>query len=600
MVTLTTTILAAALKPLISEIYNSTKSSIKESIKKLSLSQVSKKIAAQLLQLDRVKTIWSPEAELSLQKFYYPSRLFIEGTPSKISNLLELPHGNLVIEGIVGQGKSIFMRYLAMSVLNDKEISAVPILVELRKISEQRSLANIIYTFLDTLGLPSDKEAFDYLARTGKIVLLLDGFDEVPGECINDTIVELETIQAKHPTLKIVISSRPKSSIQNTTGFKVLPLVELRDDDYAPFLEKLISSPNKRLDLITALAECSAHISGVVCTPLMLTLVVIVHQTEQEIPSTLPEFFDKLFNTVFSKHDRFKAGFNRQHHSGLSESELKKLFDTFCFMVIQGGSGRSLDTKAFNNHFEKASKYMNSSKCGVEDFRKDIVKIACLMLEEGFDTTTFLHKSILDYHAAAFVKSLPDKTAESFYNAAYNSYDTWKYPLEFLESIDKTRYLRNYVLGNLSTQIDLVSKLIRSRNDEELIRFLESVQPDFRYTVSADYQLIQAGPFHQASIEFFDVISDKVFEALMDAVDHSQKEKFDWAISNTQGLEIFPDESLNLNIRTIIRAFGSDLAWQELQSVETDALLTLSRAEKYLFDERAKNQFLEDILSFNV
>ena len=597
--TLTTTILTTALKPLITEIYQSTKTSIKESLKKLGLTQISKKIATQLLQLDRVKTIWSPEAELSLQKFYFPSRLMIDGIPTKISSLFELPSGNLVIEGIVGQGKSIFMRYLAMSALNDKEIGAVPILIELRKISKQRTLARTIYTLLDTLDLPSDKEAFDYLASTGKIILLLDGFDEIPGDCINDIIVELDTIQAKHPDLKIVISSRPKSSIQNTTGFKVLPLVQLTDDDYAPFLEKLINSPNKRFELIRALADCSDHISGVICTPLMLTLVVIVHQTEQEIPSTLPEFFDKLFNTVFSKHDRFKAGFDRQHYSGLSESELKGLFDAFCFMVIQGGDGRSLETKAFNKHFKKASKYMCTSNCQVENFRKDIVSVACLMLEEGFDTITFLHKSILDYHAAAFVKSLPDKTAESFYKAAFNAYDTWKYPLEFLEAIDKTRYLSNYTLGNLFNQVDFVSKLITSKNDDELILFLESIQPDFIYTVDTDYEFEQAGPISRTRIEFLDDISNRVFEAVMDTVDHSQKEKMDWAISNTQGLEKFSNESQTLNTRTIIKSFGSDLAWKELQSVETDALLELSKAEKYLAGEYKKNQFLEDMLSLN-
>src|SRR5690606_25782823 len=127
------------------------------------------------------------------------------------------------------------------------------------------------------------------------------------------------------------------------------------------------------------------------------TLVVIVHQTEQEIPSTLPEFFDKLFGTVFSKHDRYKAGFNRQHYSELPENELKKLFDAFCFMVIQGRGGRSLNPEEFNRFYEKASIYTKKTSCSVENFRKDIVKVACLMLEEGFNTTTFLHKSILDY-----------------------------------------------------------------------------------------------------------------------------------------------------------------------------------------------------------
>lgn len=598
MATLTTALLTAALKPVASDIYQITKDSIKDGIKKISLAQTIKKIASQLVILDQVKTIWSPEEALSLQKFYYPSKIMINGSITKISNLFELPEGNLVIEGIVGQGKSIFMRYIAMSVLNSEKIKTVPVLIELRKISSQRSLMHSILTSLDNFGLPCNKESFNLLASTGKIVLLLDGFDEVPSECISDTIVELESLQAKHELLKIIISSRPQSSIQHVTGFKVLPLVQLKSNDYAPFLAKLISSTAKRQELIRALDECSEHISGVICTPLMLTLVVIVHQTEQEIPSTLPEFFDKLFNTVFSKHDRFKAGFDRQHNSGLSEGELKKLFDAFCFMVVQGGGGRSLNTKLFDSNFEKASKYMHTKSCTVESFRKDIIKVACLMLEEGFDTITFLHKSILDYHASAFVKALPDDTAQSFYNAAFKSYRTWKYQLDFLKTIDKTRYLKNYVLGNLPRQLNELSELIKSNNENELIDFLESIQPQFHIT-TVDYEFEQAGPIHRTEMEFLDDISDKPFEALMDIVNYSLKEKINNAIKITQGLESLPGERQLLSIRALIKTFGSDLIWQELKAVEADTIRKIQNAEQHLADEVAKNQFLEDILFSN-
>lgn len=598
MTSLTTAILATALKPFVSEVYQSAKHSIKDNLKKLSLAQVSKKTAAQLLKLDKVKTIWAPELEISLQKFYFPSRLMIAGQPATISKLSELPVGNLVIEGIVGQGKSIFMRYLAMSSLHDKDsISTVPILVELRKITTERSLADIIQTHLDTLALPCDKFAFDYLAETGKITLLLDGFDEIPSECVSDIIFEIETIQAKHSMLKIIISSRPKSSIQNVTGFGVLNLVQLSDDDYAPFLRKLITSTSKRLEIIRALSECSAHISGVICTPLMLTLVVIVHQTEQEIPSTLPEFFDKLFNTVFSKHDRFKAGFDRQHHSGLSENELKKLFDAFCFMVIQGRGGRSLAIEEFNRFYDKALSYTKSGSCTVERFRKDIVNISCLMLDEGYDTTTFLHKSILDYHAAAFVKALPDITAERFYDTAFNSYNIWKYPLEFLEAIDTTRYLKYYTLKNLAMQLSTITKLIASKDDNELTVYLETIQPDFIYSVDKNLSFIQAGPFHPTTTKLNDTISDQLLEAAMDSVEDTNEEKMNWAISNTQGLGVFADGSSDISIRSIIRAFGSDLLWQALQILESDTLREIDSAEKYLAEFNEKNQFLEDILA---
>lgn len=74
----------------------------------------------------------------------------------------------------------------------------------------------------------------------------------------------------------------------------------------------------------------------------MLTLVVIVYETESQIPETLPDFFEKLFQVVFTRHDKLKAAFNRKHYTGLSEGTLQKVFEAFCFMCVQDGIGRSL------------------------------------------------------------------------------------------------------------------------------------------------------------------------------------------------------------------------------------------------------------------
>ena len=597
MATLTAAILTAAIKPLAGEIYQLAKGSLKDGVKKISLSQSIKKISSQLALLDQVKTIWSPEEALSLQKFYYPSKVLIDGSPTKVSSLSELPEGNLVIEGIVGQGKSIFMRYIATSILSCKIISVIPILIELRRISSLRSLMQALLIALDNLGLPCDEESFELLANNGKLVLLLDGFDEVPGELVGDVIAELESLQAKYQSLKIIISSRPKSSIQNVTGFRVLPLIQLKSGDYAAFLARLITSTVKRHEIVRALKECSENISGVICTPLMLTLVVIVHQTEQEIPSTLPEFFDKLFNTVFSKHDRFKAGFNRQHNTGLSESELKKLFDAFCFMVVQSGGGRSISTRLFDLNFEKASKY-TSATCGVDNFRRDIIKVACLMLEEGFDTITFLHKSILDYHAAAFIRALPDGTAKNFYYAAAKSHKTWRFQLEFLVDIDKIRYLKYYVLDNLPGQLKGVSDLIESGNDNELIKYLEAMQPEFHIT-TVDYEFAQAGPIHNKDVEFFNKVSDEPFEAIIDSIDFSLTEKMDCAIKLSQGPDSFPGEHQIFSVRAVINTFGSERVWKKLKSLEEETIRSINDAEKYLANEMTKSMFLEDLLFSN-
>ncbi|MEX5572239.1 hypothetical protein Q1J52_04800 [Pseudomonas lijiangensis] len=108
---------AATLKiltPLLTSIYSSASGKAKTALQKWAAASGIKRAATTLLNVEKVKTIWSPEDEISLQSFYYPSKLFKASRNGKEiyienKNIENLPKGNIVIEGIVGQGKSIFM-----------------------------------------------------------------------------------------------------------------------------------------------------------------------------------------------------------------------------------------------------------------------------------------------------------------------------------------------------------------------------------------------------------------------------------------------------------------------------------------------------------
>jgi hypothetical protein len=588
--------LASLLKPVLVDLYNGAKGKAKEGLKKWSTDQGVKKATIGLLRLDKVKTVWSPEVEISLKKFYYPSNISISGKSEAIDNIDALPPGNIVIEGIVGQGKSIFMRHLASALIDTTSIKYIPLLIELRTISSKRTLETAAYAALHALSLSPDSETFEYLASTGKIVLLLDGFDEIPGECISETIVELEHLNFRHPRLRIIISSRPRSHIQNVAGYKVLKLVQIKPQDYDKFIFRLVSDTTKRFDIVTALNSSPKNIKGIICTPLMLTLVIIVYQTEKQIPSTLSEFFEKLFGTVFSKHDRLKAGFNRQHHSGLPEQKLKQVFDAFCFMVIHQQGGRSLSSHAFESAFNGALTYLKDLQCELLGFRKDIVNVACLMVEEGFDTVTFLHKSILDYHAAAFIKNLPDAQAKAFYISAFDRSAQWGHALEFLKSIDPLRYARDYIIEFIP---DLISELKEAANfgsDEDLYEYLDSTMPSFNIKVES-YRAIEAGPLIYTSADFYGALVQSVADKCLEIIDDAFNEgEVDRAIALTESLDTDNLGTGNVNISAIFRVFGTEAVRDCLNDYEVDASRNLEITKKYLVNEKIKHDSFTDIL----
>lgn len=83
-------------------------------------------------------------------------------------------------------------------------------------------------------------------------------------------------------------------------------------------------------------------------------------------------------------------------------------------------------------------------------FKKEVVKTACLMIEEGFDLS-FIHKSVAEYHAAAFIRHCSEDVGAQFYQAISGSrqWQGWSQELRFLSEIDRYRYSKFFWIPEL-------------------------------------------------------------------------------------------------------------------------------------------------------
>lgn len=578
------TSIVRVLAPVVNDLYKGAKGEVKKNLDKWNAQLGVRKITRVLAKVESVKTIWSPDKESLLSEFYYPSKVIVYGARvynKAVARLSDLPPGNFIVQGTVGQGKSIFMRYLASSLIRDESAAAIPIFLEFRNVTTKRTLPELIQKYLESIGVVYSDETFAYLASSGRLVILLDGFDELSEDCTVDTIQDIESLQVRFPEVKLLISSRPKNEIQKISGFNVIKLLPLRRVDYDPFLKKLNITPAKRVELIDAIASSPSNVSDIIQTPLMLTLVVLVYQTDRVIPPTLAEFFESLFQVVFTKHDRLKAGFYRKHHSGLSERNLQRLFEAFCFMVIQLGFGRTLKGEEFNSAFDFALEYAEDCKCEVENFKKDIVKVACLMLEEGLDLTTFLHKSIMDYHAAAFIKRTSSEVAALFYDAVSgDAYKRWRSVLSFLESIDSYRYSQEYVLPRLPQLLSELDALLLERNDSQLVGYVSSRHPDFIMTYTSHYFPNGFESMAESSDVWEEVVDLAILETLTDFEDLDTrvdilKETFGEPSNDgvtSDGREI------NISSHRHLELFGTSAMWKSLSEASGELHQMLQKA----------------------
>lgn len=587
---------ARLLQPLITDLYQGSKKAGVRGLQRWEQQKFPQKLARRIRALEEVKTVWKPDGGVSLLDFYHPPKVELDGKGSLVNRLSELGTDNLIIEGIVGQGKSILLRSLAINEILSNDAKRLPIFLELRTLTSKLGLREAIHRQLEAFDIDVDADSLAYLYRSGKISILLDGFDEIEENLIKETYQEIEFLVQRFPELQLVITSRLGNEIQKSVAFRVVEIAPLTPAEFPAFLEKLKVSTEKSIEIRNAIRVSPSKVSTLITTPLMLTLVVIVYETESEIPETLPEFFEKLFQVVFTRHDRLKAAFSRKHYSGLSERRLQRLFASFCFMVLQLGYTRTLTTDQFSESFEMAASYTEDCKCEMEMFKQDITKVACLMLEEGIDSITFLHKSILEYYAAAFVQHLTEDNAKLFYSEVADKTHGWDEVLIFLRAIDSFRYSTYYVLPVIDMHNKKIVAPMLAASDEELGELVKRVFPDvgayFRRSVKSErgdrVDIAGYGPIHPIAGhdvgEFGYLVMDAIRESL--PADLSE-EDFQQNLGPADLTRVEGHIGVHVSVSRIMKEFGADqmrraigIFQTRLAAADRDAQKVIAAQEK--------------------
>lgn len=404
-----------------------------------------------LRHLRNVKTIWQVEKEVDIANFYYPSRVLVDEKPLAVNDVDDLPHdGNLIIEGTVGQGKSIFFRYLASRELMRGRV--LPLFVELRRVRDGQSLAQHLCGELTTLGLDADDETLNFVAQQGRLMLFLDGFDEVPEARRADLVSDIERFARRHEKTRVLISSRPNSGIAASALFRVFHLAPLTGKDYEGVVHCLAHSKALSTAIVEGVRRIGKSVISLLTTPLMVALLMIRYKAEHSIPENTVAFYDGLFLLLLQRHDKLKAGYVRPRTSGLSDAALQDTFDGLCYL------SRKADRGTFTlGELHELTKQALHAVGIVGDAAKvlqDISGITCLILEEGGECR-FIHRSVQEYHAAHFVKGRPDDVARAFYHAMLSRWRAWTHELSFLDAIDHYRFLDLFFIPDCLLALNL-------------------------------------------------------------------------------------------------------------------------------------------------
>ena len=436
------------LEKVLEDIYEGSKGAVRKKLQRWKAQSTIETLYKKIKNVRMVKTILQAEKAVDLLKVYYPSKLVVGKKRQEIRGLDELEYeGNIVVRGTVGQGKSIFFRYLTSSeMVKGKRL---PLFVELRRIGRNEKLLAHLVEEARVLGLKAmDNQTFQWLAEHGKVILLLDGFDEVREGDRTRLITEIERIAKKYDKLRILISSRPNSGIENSAFFRVFELAPLDGGEYVNVI-RAVAEPDSAESIIKAVGASRTGVAGLLVTPLMVALLVVRYRIEHTIPENVLGFYQGLFGLLLSRHDKMKGGYTRSRRSGLGDSALQSVFEGICFLTRKKMEGPLSRRDVVE--FARESARLTAYDCKPDNVVDDIMKVTCLILQEG-EECRFIHKSVEEYHSARFIKHQPDVIAQQFYRHAVELKDSihlggnWEQELRFLFMIDKYRFLKWFLV----------------------------------------------------------------------------------------------------------------------------------------------------------
>ncbi len=469
-----------ALQLVLTDAYTSSKAAISKRFRKWREEDQISHLYEHIATVRKVKTIWQIDRELDLLEFYHPTR--VEDSRDRratVSTVDDLPvAGNTLVEGIVGQGKSIFLRYLCSQELYRGK--AIPLFFELRRMSQAGNITRSLCERLSSLGFEIDEMDFRELAADGKVILFLDGFDELADEVVPLAIDELERLSDQFPKTRIIVTSRPDNQLAHSPKFRLCRLAPLAGREVDDVILKLTGGDELGHRLVASLKANPGEVQSILTTPLMITLLVITYRAFETLPETLSAFYEHLFEILWSRHDDSKPGYRRKKRVPINDGAVRRVFDAVCFITRKQNALEMQRNKLLEIAAEAIE--LRQAQCDEAAFIDDIKEITNLLLRDGANYR-FIHKSVQEFHAASYIANIrDDRQSLTFYSAMVGQerWRSWKQELLFLRETDTLRFYRYFLipetsrfckeyLGGIphewrSTPIELICRLMNDCN----------------------------------------------------------------------------------------------------------------------------------------
>jgi hypothetical protein len=235
-------------------------------------------------------------------------------------------HSRILVVGDPGAGKTTLLRRL---VYETKESAAqradtIPVYLQLREISPRDLGEEGLVRLLLREGVSRAEAEFKAPLMGGRLLLLLDGLDEVAEEHREEMLRRIEALAAETPSIRMVVTSRPlehQGRLADFAKMRVLPFNRARVAQWVyQFL--ITRVPDDRRQALIEEMLTDPQVEEVLSNPLFLSMVSNLYAENQVRLYDRARIFDSCIDLLLQNWDLTRG--IRRWQSDVTAVEVKR------------------------------------------------------------------------------------------------------------------------------------------------------------------------------------------------------------------------------------------------------------------------------------
>ena len=225
----------------------------------------------------------------------------------------------LMVLGGPGVGKSTFLRKVGLEALKGKngnfEHKCLPVFLELKRFTEaQIDIEALIVREFEICRFPHPKELAQTALKSGDLLILFDGLDEVPRSNVNNVIGKIGDFVDRYSQNRFIASCRIAAYKGGFTRFTEVEMADFDDSQIQDYIKNWFAStpdPHRHqldesmetADRCWTMLNASEHSATkeLARNPLLLTLLCMVYDNSQNFQRNRAALYEKALDVFLEE-----------------------------------------------------------------------------------------------------------------------------------------------------------------------------------------------------------------------------------------------------------------------------------------------------------